>query len=245
MKPIQNILTGLLMLTACGSLQAATIVQTHEIVAHGPGNTLDPWVDTWSFNKFDSHNGDYELTSVRVEFNLYAWDGFLGCDNDGVTTANGAVSLDVNGSLSASGVALVNSLFANVWGNLLVRTSTIFNLSADDGDGVGYQTGGSDFASLSGPTGANPASTTANDLISDAVKSSYTGTGTFSMTFTSSQAQNVLTGGNVESQITPQSARGLVTVTYDYVIPEPAAVGLLSLGGILMLAVSRFRRRND
>jgi hypothetical protein len=227
-----------------GSAWPATITQTHNITTHGPGNTLDPWTDSWSFNKFNSYNGTYTLTSVRVEFLLYAWDGFIGSDNDGTTTANGAVSLDVNGNLSASGVGLVNSIFANVWASLLVRSATTFNLAANDGDGSGYQTGGSDYAFLSGPTEANAKTTTANDLIADAVKGSYIGTDTFSMRFTSSQAHNVLTGGGVESQISPQSAKGTVKITYDYVIPEPAAIGLISLGGLVTLVTNRLRRKN-
>jgi len=233
-----------ILLIVAGSLQAAVIVQTHNIETHGPGSSLDPWNDTWSFDKFDTQGGIFELTSVRVEFDIYAWGGQIGSDNDGTTTANGSISLDVNGLLSANSVGLLNSSFQNIWASLLVRQLDTLALDVDDEGLEGYQTGGDDWNLLEGPTEANANSSTADDYIADAVKGGYIGTDTFSMSFTSSQTQNVLSGGDVESIISPQTAKGDVTIIYDYVVPEPAAIGLLSLGGILTLVVSRFRRRN-
>ena len=233
-----SIITAALLLAA-GSLQAATITQTHNVATHGPGSTLDPWSDIWSFNKFDTLGGTRTLNSVRILFSVQAWGGYIGSDNDGSTTANGSISLDVNGHLSSADVNLLDTSFQNIWGNLLVRELDTLSLAANDGDGAGYQVGGSDWNLLSGPIEASANSTSADGYIADAVKSGYIGANTFSMTFTSTQVQNLLSGGSVESVISPQTAKGVVTITYDY-IPEPASA---SLAVLVLVAGFWIRRR--
>jgi hypothetical protein len=229
------------LLIAAGSLQAATLEQTHEIATHGPGSTLDPWTDTWSFDKFDDQGGSLTLNSVRVIFSIQAWGGYIGSDNDGGTTANGSISLDVNGHLASSDVTLLNSSFQTAWSTLLVRELDTLSLASNDGDGAGYQTGGADWNLLTGPIEANANSASADGYIADAVESSYIGADTFSLTFTSTQVQNLLSGGNVESIISPQTAKGSVSVIYDYTapIPEPASASL----AILVLVTGFWVRR--
>lgn len=236
MKKTGLVITSLLLIS--GSLHAATITQTHYIATHGPGSNLDPWTDTWSFNKFDTQGGVLTLNSVRVQFSIQAWGGYIGSDNDGGTSADGSISLDVNGSLSSSDVNLLNLSFQNVWNALLVRKLDTLSLAANDGDGAGYQVGGFDWNLLSGPNEENANGNSADGYIADAVKSGYIGADTFSMTFTSTQLQNLLSGGSVESIISPQSAKGVVTVTYDY-IPEPATASMSALVVLVGLWIRR------
>ena len=237
---MKKLLIITLALLAAGSLHADTIVQTHNIATHGPGSALDPWTDNWTFDKFDTLGGTRTLNSVQVEFTIFAWGGYIGSDNDSpTTTANGSVSLDVTASLSSSDVTLANSLFQNVWTGLLVRELDTLSLATNDTDTVGsYQTGGTDWNLLSGPTEANANSETGDDFIIESGEGSYTGTGIFGMTFTSTQLQNLLSGGDVESIVSAQDAKGVVTVTYDYV-PEPATASMMLFVGGLGFLIRR------
>jgi hypothetical protein len=229
------------LLLVAGSAQAATITQTHTIAAHGPGSTLDPWTDAWSFNQFDTQGGVRTLNSIRVQFTLQAWGGYIGSDNDGSTTANGDISLDVNGRLTSSDVTLQNTSKNFIWDNILIRQRSTVNLAVNDGDGTGYQADGTDWNLLSGPVEESANSTSADGYIRSTLFADYIGASTFSMNFTSTQVQNLLSGGSVESVISPQSAKGLVSITYDYTqIPEPASA---SMAILVLIAGFWVRRR--
>jgi hypothetical protein len=240
MKKIFPILAFLLV--AAGSLQAAVIVQTHNFIADGPGNSDNPSVDTWSFNEFDTFGGAFVLSSVRIQFITQAWDGFIGTDNDGQAGASGTVSFNLYNSLTST-KNLTDSSFSTAWASQYIKRSATFTLAADDGDGAGYQSGGADWDSISGPTVEAPDIRSADITITSFLTSTYEGTGTFNMSATAYQTLNAIIGGASEIQASGQQRGGSVILTYNYVIPEPAAVGLIGLGGIITLAVSRIRRR--
>ncbi|MFA7368870.1 MAG: choice-of-anchor E domain-containing protein [Kiritimatiellales bacterium] len=226
------------LLLAAGSLQADTIVQTHEIVTHGPGNSDNKSVDTWSFDEFNTLGGALTLNSVQIIFSTQAWDGYIGTDNDGANGASGTVSFNLYNALT-SGKTLVNSSGSEAWANQYIRRATTFNLAADDLDGAGYQEGGTDWDSFSGPTEGNADTASANIFIHDALKSFYQGTGTFNMSATSYQQLNAIIGGYSEVQASSQLAKGSVTIIYDY-IPEPATA---SMSILVLIAGFWIRRR--
>lgn len=240
MKKINAVATSLL---AASALQAAVIVQTHNFTATGPGNSDNPSVDTWSFNEFDTHGGAYILSSVRIQFITLAWDGFIGTDNDGLAGASGTVSFNLYNTLTST-KNLTDSSFSTAWASQYIKRSDTFTLAPDDGDGVGYQPGGVDWDSLTGPTAEAPDVRSADITITSFLTSTYEGTGTFSMSSTAYQTLNALIGGDSQIQASGQQMSGSVILTYNYVVPEPAAVGLIGLGGVITLVINRIRRRN-
>ncbi|MFA7257216.1 MAG: choice-of-anchor E domain-containing protein [Kiritimatiellales bacterium] len=240
MKKKISILASLFIVT--GSLQAAVIVQTHNFIATGPGNSDNPTVDTWSFNEFDTLGGTYVLSSVRIQFITQAWDGFIGTDNDGQDGASGTVSFNLYNALT-SGKTLIDSGLSTSWASQYIKRSAFFTLAADDGDGEGYQSGGADWDFLEGPTEESPAIQSADITISSFFVNTYEGSGTFNMSATAYQTLNAIIGGDSEIQASGQQMNGSVILTYDYVVPEPAAISLIGLGGIITLTANRIRRR--
>jgi hypothetical protein len=234
-----------LLLAATGLLQAAVIVQTHEIAAHGPGNSDNKSIDSWSFDEFDNLDGAYTLNSVQISFRTSVWGGFIGSDNDGLDGGGGVVSFNLWCSLTST-KTLLDENFSGDWVARYFRMATEFVLASTsvDNDGDGYQEGGLDWDSFSGPIDEASATVKTDAIsIADFLKNQYIGTGTFEMSVTDYQTLNTLTGGNLETQSNGQLSSGSVTLTYDYV-PEPAAIGLIGLGGIITLTINRIRRRN-
>lgn len=111
--------------------------------------------------------------------------------------------------------------------------STIDSVTAWDGT--------DDYAGTSGKTYTNLSANSSDSAIttSPADIALFTGTGNITLPTTANGASTGSGAGNLLLQFSTFASAG-GTVTYNYTVPEPAAMGLLGLGG--MLALARRRR---
>lgn len=190
-----------------------------------------------TFDKFDDLGGLLTLQSVYVEVSLDANGGALRCDNDAVTSASGAIEFGAQVAVSSTTVSLVDMTLNPIFqpGDVKATGSTTLNLTADDGDTE--QPGGTDDFSSQGTdygdyTGGL-ASGGDSGYVTSGAFAQYTGTGTYTIQLDASQVANYGSLGGVQAQIDPLTASGEVTVIYTY-FPEPATVGLLALGSLVL-----------
>lgn len=233
-----------LLLSFSSAAYSALWVQTHDFGTFYPGNGLDPYTETWGFNKFDDHGGEWTLSAITIDFVLYAWDGFIGQDNDGTTSASGSVGLEMLGNVSSPDVHYFNDNLVSL--NASILQEGTFNLVANDGDPAGdqYDVGGLDWDSLSGADESDPAQDTASTPVFPTSFSDFIGAGTFEMSLVASQAKYVIEDGAIATLTNPQKADGYVRVTYDFV-PEPMTMSLMGSGGLIALLANRMRRKSE
>ncbi len=227
------------ILATAGLAQAATIYQVQTVADHGPGGNLTPYTADLTFHEFNHYMTDEEgiLTSVRVVLTVNTWGGSVANDNDGVNPASGAVAVGASAALSkkTGDVVLVNADVVNVW-HASAYASDTFNLDPNVGDNIGsYDTGGADWDELVGPAKDGANTDDADDYIDADYVSRYNGTGTFVLTFSSTQYASLLTQGDVWGLTGPMQANGMVEVYYDYTpIPEPTSLAFIGLGGLVL-----------
>lgn len=223
-------------LVFAGALQAATITQTKTF--SGQPN----YSSTLTFNQFDDHGGAWTLQSIYINVVLNTASGaYLGIDNDGQTSASGTVSFGSNGSITGSSVTLLTPSLSTFYASLVSTSSKQMSLSADDGDPAGqFDIGGTDYARWT----PGDLTSTIGGYVDSSVFADYIGTGTFDTTINSDISAAISTWTGVEAD--PDNALPVgnfsARITYEF-IPEPTAVGLLGLGGVITLAVSRVRRK--
>lgn len=188
------------------------------------------------FNQFDDLGGTLTLQSVYVEVNLTANGGALRCDNDAVEPASGAIEFGAQVAVGSS-VSMIDAMFQPIFqaGDVKATGGTMLNLAADDGD---EEVGGTPNFSMAGLDygfyKGGSVSDGDNGIVNSAVYFQYIGLGTFTVTLDSSQVANYGSLGGVQAQIDPLTTTGTVKVVYTY-IPEPAALGLLAMGGLMFI----------
>lgn len=197
---------------------------------------------TISLNQFDQSLGT--LTSVYIEYTTLLYDIDYQFDNDIVGGFPKTVTINLSSyagyfyteaRLTGTGINTDGSdLHINAFGSL--------TLQPDDGDTAGqFDVGGTDY----GQWAPEDQSSTTGGYVESSVFSDYIGTGTFDSTVIS----EILAGVNSYTDIEEGSNElpsGLFSakVIYGYVgaVPEPAAISLIGLGGLLTLTVKRLRR---
>lgn len=230
-------LVGSLLLLV-GVLPArADIIQTQTW-----GSVIPPSTIGLTFNQYNGSLGD--LTGIVVELSISTVGGLAEVDNESAATVSETVSFGSSASLDyfTSTVSIPLEL---VLTTTKAYVSQTFTLGPDDGDGIGVQSGGADYASLAGGIVTNSASADVNS----GVWSQYVGTGTYTIVLNVATFLELSASGGVSQGSSPPTANGYVTVTYQGVggggggsAPEPGSLLLLSssLGG---LAFWRYRRK--
>ena len=212
------------LLFACAA-SAATITQT-ETYSGTPNLSR-----TFTFDEFDDLGGTLTLLSIQVLVELNIDGGQLVLDNDGDDPASGTYEFGAKSDISSTDVSLLDGALQPVTAELSALTSGGFSLAAQTGDGA------NDFDS-SPPDGTliNGGPLTDNDdgFISATLFAQYIGTGTYEIDLDATQWSDFGGVSGIEWAVTPVTADGEVTVIYNY-IPEPASMGLLSLGGLALL----------
>jgi hypothetical protein len=184
---------------------------------------LSPGTSTLTFTQFDDMGGTLILEGVTLDLNA--------SESADVTVQNssksndGDVFVDLSGQVSAS----VDALLATV------------DLLATDGP-VNIPTASSGQNSIPGEGNFLLDATGSDTGVLTLDLSSFIGTGTIGVTL-DGQGSLAASGGLGTYTLIEDSfaASGSVTITYEFCeIPEPATMGILSLGGLVMFY---FRKR--
>lgn len=225
---LKTVTAGVIAVCAASGALGATITQNL------PYAGTPDYSQPLTFNQFDDLGGTLTLQSIWVSVSLDAEGGALRCDNDAETPASGAIEFGAQALVSAS-VPLVDAGLNPIFqpGDVKATGGTTLNLSGDDLDGevggtLNFSYVGSDYDFYLG----GQASDSDDGYVSPSAFAAYIGTGTFTITLDASQVANYGSLGGVQAQIDPLTAGGEVTVVYTYT-PEPAALGLLAMGGLL------------
>lgn len=186
-----------------------------------------------AFNKFDTHGSAWTLNSIQVSLTLQSSGGWLRLDNDGANPASGNFEFGAEGTINSTNVSLLSSSFTAIPGQVNACHSQAFSLAANIGDGSDdydptppdgmLYTGGIETDNKSG-------------FVGSAFWAAYQGTGTYNINYEVLPRFNFgsIIGG-LEWAINPVNVSGYVQVIYNYtIIPEPATMILLSLGGLLL-----------
>ncbi len=208
------------LLAVCGltaAAQAGVVTQTQSF------SGVPNYDETFTFNMFDTGLGT--LTGVDITLQLDISGGFLGVDNDGVGPATVNVEFGASGALISGDVTLFPAPA------VVTSNNAIFNLAADDGDGVGVQSTGADYDQLSGVFTSNSSMESINALFI----SEYEGTGlTFDILASITQVLDFGGVSGVAGEFGPQTADIVVEVVYYYdAVPTPGTAALLGLGGLV------------
>ena len=218
-------ITAAVCLLCVTMASAATITQTDSY--SGTPN----WGQTFTFDEFDDLGGTLTLLSIQVLVDLDVAGGLLVLDNDGVDPASGNYEFGAKSDISSTDVALLDAAFQPVTAELDASTLGTFNLDGNVGDGA------NDFDPTP-PDGVQVNGLAQSDadsgFISATLFSQYIGTSTFDIDLDALQWSDFGGVSGIEWAVTPVSADASVTVIYNYV-PEPASMGLLSLGGLALL----------
>jgi len=179
--------------------------------------------------------GTRNLLSVEIKFNLNVNNGTLLLDNDGQAAASGTFEFGAKGTISSSQVPLLNSVYQPVVSELGAFHTGTFNLAGNTGDGDDAQN-----CDPSAPDGMTYAggleSRSSQGLINPMLISQYAGSGSYNINVEVLQWANFGGQGGIAYTVLPLTSNGNVEVNYSYeVVPEPATVGLLLLGGLGMI----------
>ncbi len=228
-KMLSVLLVALVIIISATSAQAALTIAQTETYSGVPN-----FEDSLTFDKFDDMGGTRNLLSIEVTVNLNVDGGQLILDNDGAGFAVGTFEFGAKAEIASTDVTLLDTTFQPVTSVLQAIYSGTFDLASDTGDvfndfdplapdGMRYN-GGVESDSDSGFVASAPE-----------VFSQYIGTDTFDIAVTADQWQGFGGASGIEWAVTPVSAEGDVTIVYSYeVVPEPATMGLLALGGLLI-----------
>ena len=226
-----GLITAVVCLLSAGLASAGTITQT-ETYSGTPNLSR-----TFTFDEFDDLGATLTLTSIQVLVDLNVEGGVLILDNDGEDPAAGTYEFGAKSDISSVDVSLLDGAFQPVTAELAGLTTGGFSLAANVGDGA------NDF-DPSPPDGVQVNGSTQSDndagFISATLFAQYIGTSTYDIDLDALQWSDFGGVSGIEWAVTPVTADGEVTVIYNYV-PEPATMGLLSLGGLALL---RRRRKS-
>ncbi|HOF17933.1 MAG TPA: choice-of-anchor E domain-containing protein [Phycisphaerae bacterium] len=224
---------GLVIGLAAGSSPADILMDDDTQVA---ANELDTVLH---LSKFDTSLGT--LTGVWVQIELRLKNAEIEMDNDASQAQNGTGWVVNTASSLTSGVSLVKTDYDSIdKGDLAINQSQVFLLSATSGDPTGQfdATGAGDYAAW------QPGVLTSGDSgnILESAWDDYKGTGVFTITVNTTYLTSAtFAGSNGFFQGNTPDGELYGKVIYTYVVPEPATLSLLALGGIALLL--RRRRR--
>ncbi|MCP5524500.1 MAG: choice-of-anchor E domain-containing protein [Verrucomicrobiales bacterium] len=221
-------------------VQAAQIVQMESFGPNTPNYNVN-----LTFNQFDTLGGRRTLTAVKVSLTLNVSGGDATADNDGVNPGTVTITIGGAGSLSSTDVLLLNSSFQSIAQNVQAVTTGSQYLTADDGDGPGVQTTGTDWYTLIGQSQSSSGGDFVNSGLWTIGAKGYIGTGTFQLTAAVTTSFNISGISGAAGEFNPIAADGAATVTY-YYVPEPEAWAIASLPllGLVGIALRRRARRD-
>lgn len=206
----------------------SVIVQTQSF-----GPTPSDSVQSLTFSKYNGPAS--ELLSIEVRFRLDISGGSLQLDNDNNSPASGTATLGGSGLIYSPDVPLIDRFTHPVIALTVASASTLFSLSANDGDAAGvFNVGGDDYTKFS----ASPASAANQGEISSSFLSAFVGDGTFDISVALSPYIDFGSTNGIHFSATPVDASGNVSIIYNYEklnLPTPASASLVGLGGIVAL----------
>jgi hypothetical protein len=212
--------TSLVLGTLGLSVSAHADVVT--VTASVPLQTTDFTVAVPSVAAFNHALGT--LTSVQISLSASGtFDGTL--TNNSASTTNFSLTEFVNFSLTGHSITAL--------------TPTITETQSYTAVATGATVAFGPFA---------PTAVSASDVItSGALFDLFNGGGSVSGFTLSTETGTVVSGGggNVRTSLTT-TAGGVLSITYTFTptpVPEPASIALIGLGGVFVLAGSRFRRK--
>lgn len=230
------IVTALLLLGLVALPAAADIIQVQSF-----GPQTPKYFPNLTFNQYSGNVTD--LTGITISLSLNTSGGLAQVDNESGSTATVTVNFGTSGWLIAGGGIVLPTVLASPATQVTAVTTGNFTLGPDDGDGLGVQSGGSDYAYLVGQNASNSLSGSVPTIN----WSGYIGTGTFNIIGYIDTYLKVTGASGISQGSTPPTVSGDVSVTYHTTgggasTPEPASLLLLAsgLGG---LAGWRYRRR--
>jgi len=227
----RGLVFAIALLVGVSMASAASITQTETF------GGVPNFSQTLTFDKFDDQGGTLTLLSVFVEMDMDVQDGLLVLDNDGVDPASGSYEFGGKANITSTDVSLLDAAFQPVTAELDALTLGSFSLDPNDGDVVGdFSPVGLDALVVNG----TPQADADSGFIADLLEGQFVGTGTFDVLATATQWSDFGGVSGIEWAVTPVTANGSVTVTYNY-IPEPATMSLLGIGGVA--ALMRRRRK--
>lgn len=221
-------LKSLIAVGALAALAPASSAQVlMQMLSFGP--STPNFDQTLTFDKFAVDPA--HILSIKVSLELNIEDGILQVDNDGVDGATVDVELGASAALSSMDVRLLNAGFGAVAEEVALSTTATFNLAPNDGDNDQQfdADGGPDFAELNGGMQSGMSMGFVNpDFFID-----YAGMGTFDILVDVNQVLDFGSAGGVSGAFTPVQADGKVKIEVT-LIPAPASVAMLGLGGLVM-----------
>ncbi len=164
------------------------------------------------------------LTKVTVELESTATGGSICWDNEAPIPSDVTLGIGAEVSVSMAG------LFTLV--TVPLQLDSAFGVAADEVDGAGDFLGADAFAMVGGSGNDSDM-----DMSTDpAILAAFTGIGSFDAILSSLVKTYLSTnGGYGPIDPVPGVTDGIVKVTYEYIVPEPAAASLMLIGGILLL----------
>jgi hypothetical protein len=225
----------IILFSVAGLLQAATITNTATVAMVSETDSVI------SLAKFDAGLGT--LTGIHIEFitALYGLDYQF--DNDSsraVTDIAITLRSDPNGYFSTD-VSLAGTGISTDGSGLLITAFHSLTLQKNDNDAVGvFNIGGADY----GRWAPNALTATAGGNVDSSAFADYIGTGEFTSTINSLIVIGYTDFSDVQVKSIFPTGEFSATVVYEYSdsIPEPAAIGLIGLGGFITLVTSRIAR---
>lgn len=198
-----------------------------------------------TFDKFDDQGGTRVLQSVEISIELTKTGGSLAVDNDSTMTGTIDLQHTINGNLSvvSGGISLLDLAFNPIGATLNAASSLEgLGIGATSGDSTTEfnNTGLSDYRFFA----PNNLTVSTSGTINSIFNNSYVAAGgvnNFVLNFSALQTTGATGLGGLQQAYVVSSVGGFVTVKYNYdVIPEPSAM-LLSIAGVIGLAVHRRR----
>lgn len=172
---------------------------------------------------FNQYSGSETVTQVVVRATLTANNYSMTADNEGQAQSNLSYTL---GTKNITYLAPVDETRV-----LSATTSGTFSLGADDGDGTGVQTDGTDWAQFTA-TGLETVWTKTYT----AGITGFIGSGTFNWNYEVNSNYSV--SGGPTLLVTTGTGGGQMQVTF-YTIPEPATMSILAMSGLAFVVRRR------
>jgi len=222
-------------------LLVATMQLHADLVTNVATATMSPLEDaTVSLAKFDSALGT--LTGIYIEFGTALYGGDFQFDNDltvakkpMVTVTLEVLSLLVSVGLEGTGINPDGS-------DMNIFSFHQLSLAKSSGDATSQfdVTGASDYGRWTPGT----LTAAAGGYVTNSLFTDYLGAGNFTVSVNADFDALIATYAGVHDLIIDPTGEFSAKVIYEYTaIPEPAAIGLLGLGGILTLTISQIRHR--